>query len=333
MVNFYNNQFSKFSFLLFSLILLSSQLAFSQGDNIELRQHVIRICSYGGGGTFDINPILNSKCGPGSLHGKVSENSSDLIELSIVAYAVNIPNATDGINNSFPEGYPRPFLRYEYSPGVYKYTDELTNWTLIDKFESLDGKVDYFYKAEKLVQVKLPKSAECNNENSTMNFSMDLKLSTFSAKSDAWEDYPIHQFGGSDDIFSCEIFDDTKHICDSSLEPAEVDSSVDICVPCQNTTFSDLIFNSVELDKNTQLKILSNPFTDILEYQLFSQKESEFDVSLHSFDGQNVVNTHIKTSIGQNDFQISGDHLKSGIYYLSFVGEGTKTVRKVMCVR
>ncbi len=327
MITFKNKLIVKYIFSVLALLFLIQPDALSQ--KIQKRISLIKICSSDSGGKTH---HLNSPCGIESLLGTISEDSPEEVEIEIAAFAVNIPGADVGSKNSFPENYPSPFLRYAYSPNNYRYTDVLDNWAFQAEIESADGTIDILYKATMKVKVLLPGNIECHEETSTMSFPMDLSLFTYSMDKDQWETYPIFNYTGPDEIFNCKLFHETRHICYPELE-ADVLSSVDICIECQNDGLDESILNLVEIDKNNQLKILSNPFTEILEYQILSKKESEFTVALYSFDGKIVNNTNIKTSIGQNDFHITSENLKSGIYYLSFVGMGSKLVQKVMCVK
>ena len=190
-----------------------------------------------------------------------------------------------------------------------------------------------FYEAEKTVRVHFPSNAICNDDSGTISYSMDLRIYTYDEIKNSWEAYPIFDFAESHDIFSCEVFDNTKHLCNADLEPIPDVNSVDLCVPCPKNLASSFELHGKEIDKNNKIKILANPFVETLIYQIFSEKESNFNVSLNSADGQMVFNSNVITSIGANNLQISGNDLTSGLYYLVLRGEGTSFTTKVFCVK
>lgn len=317
---------SRLLFFTFFLFFISIDCAISQDDGIELRVSVIRVCQF-------VNPDVfnhsSTECSQESLLGLIKDDSSNEVEVNIAAYAVNIPGIEDENNNSFPDEYPKPFLRYKYGPGEFMFTDELIDWKIVDEMKASDGSTDYLYQATKTVNIQLPDDVECNEETGTMNFQLDLRLFSYSSQNDDWQDYPIMDYSDKGNLFSCDHFHETKHLCHPDME-AKFAHSVEICIPCNDEPEN---LSSSEINKDNVLRILSNPFSEMLEYKLISKRESKFNVSLHSYDGSLVFNKDISTSIGANNLQISDINFNKGIYYLSFVGEGTKSVHKILCIK
>jgi len=217
MISLYNKQLKLLFIYAITLLIISP--SFGQ---IDSRTTLVKICDFKGGDKAD------NACGPGTISGIISKNSSKEVEVTLSAYAVNIPVNQEGNDHVFPSEYPALHLRYQYGVDQFKYTESLINWTLVDEIITNNGEIRTLYRSDQKVNLILPENSECAPESSTIIFPIDIRLYTYSAENDEWEDFPIDNYAAPDDIFSCEVFDNTKHICDPKLKPIDLMSTIDI---------------------------------------------------------------------------------------------------------
>ena len=280
------------------------------------------------GNSIGLGGKEESACGPGTLKGVIDIDSPKEVEVNLSAYAVNIPNQSDEEYASFPQEYPTPYLRYEYSPGEFKYTDELENWYLVDEVIGDDGNTYFLYRSDQMVKIRLPEDSNCNSKSSTIIFNIEGRLSSYSDQNEAWEEYPVLKYASTNDIFSCEVFKDTKHVCDPKLKPSELTTSIIICASCDN----EELINDLE-QSNHPIKNVSNPFSEILEFNYISKDDSELTITLLSQNGSAISTNYLSASKGRNILQIPTETVSNGIYFLS-VFDGTENhVEKVICVK
>ena len=317
MKSFYKRNF-KLLFV-YSLALFLCSPTFAQ---IDSRLSLAKICSVDGGGKSD------NHCKTGTAKGKIVTDSPNEVEIIILAHAVNIPTTSDNDKVTFPKEYPALHLRYEYSPGVHKYTDPLINWVFIDQITANDGEVHSLYRSYQKVRVQLPEDAKCNPETFTINFTGDNRLYTYSDKNNKWEEYPIYTYAESDDIFSCKIFKETMHVCDPKLKPMELVTAIDICIPCENKELES------DFEQSSQpIKMMANPFSETLDFNYISKDDSDLTVTLFSENGKTISTNYLFAKKGHNNLQIPTGAVSNGIYFLS-VFDGTENhVEKVICVK
>ena len=322
-----------FTFLLINPLAAQSGEDFDPVKNLQV--HIIKICDSGNWQEFD-NPTYTT-CEDDSVWAVRDDAESNEVEILLTAYVVDLVGKDENIPSdpiAFPARYPRPYMRYEYSPGVFEYTNELVNWTFQSKISVLGGPVHNLFSASVFVTMQLPDGDTCEPGISTVDFTRDVRLSTYSDKADGKIDYPILSYGSADEIFSCDIFNDTKDICNGeTLNSDDILTLVDICLPCHIIHQDNPGARNSSIAENAGIKMLSNPFSESINFDYESKKSSSLKVALHSFDGQLILDNSYETNIGKNRIQIPTENFTSGIYYLSIFDGDEKSVQKVVCVK
>jgi len=318
-----------------TLFMLSSGIAQEGNDPPCVEEHVLKICQIGNWGGEDVPP---SNCENTTVWGTNNQGVSDDVEILITAYAVNIPGASNlpgSTNISFPANYPKPFLRYESSPGQYMYTEELTNWTFEQQITTQNCQLYDLYSASKLVTVQLPSWASCDEETSTIEFTIDLRLSTTTViYGDFYDyvdyiDYPLSDYGAPGEIFSCEVFFDTRHICNPRLDYDPL-TTIDICIPC-NIVDGNYEGRSEKTTTKSQIKKLTNPFSESLNFIFESEIDNEIVISLYNNQGQRILEKSQRAFKGTTKIEISVENIPTGIYYLTILSDDKRIVEKVIC--
>lgn len=289
---------------------------------IDSRHVPIKICDFKTGDKAD------NACGPGSITGIIDIESPNEVEVTLTAYAVNIPRSSDGNDNSFPTEYPKLHLRYAYSANHFMHTKPLERWTLVDEVIANNGEVHLLYRSDQKVKVLLPEDSKCDPESSTILFPIDIRLYTFSEQNGRWEDYPINDYADPNDIFSCEVFDNTKHVCDPKVKPSDLVTIIDICVSCDNKAEVNDFEFSIQ-----QTKVLANPFSETLNFIYVAKNAADLTITLLTMDGSTILNNFESVKEGNNKLQISTGGLSSGTYFLSVFDGEKNFVQKVVCVK
>ncbi len=308
--------------LLFSLNSVDAQVF--EGN----REHVLQICN---GGNWHENPPPpsgGSQCAPETISASPIKINGE-VNLQISAYAVSLPlnPLTDAAY--FPTDYPKPYLEYEYSPGVFKQTSELVNWEYVTMLKGQDGVLRPLYKSTKYISIIPPVSLECNEDISSIVFPMKLSLKTYDFRTPGWGDYPIDLYGLSDDIFSCQIFNDNLHLCYNVSQIPPI-TSIYICMECLDRLGDPPIDGRLSNSNSETLKTFPNPFSSSLEYFYQADRDSNILVELLNSNGivvKRIVHNVIK---GENRFFLDALDLAAGIYYLNVTNDKNRNIIKLV---
>jgi len=247
---------------------------------LDSRMELLRVC-----GPDPLGGKASPLCSPGSLEGKIDKENPNEVEIYLVAHVVNLKVSSNGIAY-IPEDYPALHLRYEYSSGVFKYTKKITTWTQVEEIVTNNGDVNIVYRANEKVKVLLPKNTDCDYKTSTKSFTIEGGLYTYSDKNNNWEKYPIYIHSGPEDIFSCNVFKETMHVCDPKLDKMELRTAIDVCIPCKKNS--------------KQINILLNPFAETLDFEYLSENASSLTITLLSSDGRAILTDTQTVTEGNN---------------------------------
>jgi len=322
-------------FLIISLIFLFNitsniaQSGIGQNSHRNPRTTVVKICGSGYINKYDAT--AESLCGNGKIWGSFTGDEPNEIEILLTAFTVDLP-----INNGlpyFPIDHPIPSLKYTYDDGFYNYTEELKDWTFLDKVEGFSGIEHNIYYSSKVVSIIVPEDIFCDDESATIEFSIDLKLSTYDEEKGIFVDYPIMTYGGLNGIFSCDVYEETKHICDPNLKPVEVSHVAEVCTPCLDDEAVILSTTENTLIEDDRFIILSNPFSEIIAYEFYNSKDAVLTESLYTTEGQLVFTKTSQIMAGENQLSINTENITAGIYYLAVRTEGQNYIKKVICVK
>ena len=301
--------FTHSSFLLaFLVLLIFNTPSYSQLDS---RTTLLDICEGG-----DKNGSL---CGASYINGRILQSSAEEIEVTLPVHITKDVTNSQDYEFEFPEDYPEPFLRYEYSPNEFRYTSLADNWNVIEERTTERGDLYFVFRSENIVRIQKPKVYTCESERSSFEFNMNSRLYTFSDEKNEFVEYPVYDYADSDDIFSCTVFKETMHICDPKLDPMELDTEVNICVPC--------------IPSSNELTVLSNPFSNNLSFNYESIPNTKLRVSLLSTNGSLMSSRDVLTKEGVNRITISTADIPSGTYFLNVVNGKKKIVKKVVCLQ
>lgn len=335
MTYFNNVQLKLLIFSVFTFIVLLPVAAQDIDETIvtNLSTHILKICDGG-----DSPATTATICNDNTLWATNDINELNEITIMLTAYAVDVHKAgkanvhntpEEGISIPFPENYPTPVIRYEYSPQEYLYTEALEYWSYEGEYSVNNGPTHSLYSSSRIVNIALPESYSCETSFETVQFYIDARLMTYSDETQSYENYPVHLYGEADDIFSCDIFFDTKYICDDTNQ-TEPETDILVCIPCKHL---DIHSRSIESTNFDNIKILANPFSNKLQFSLETKSDSDILISLLTATGQNIFESSISTTAGINNFDIPTTQIPSGIYYLSTFSEGRRLVQKVVCVK
>lgn len=309
---------TKFRSLLFAGILLCCPvLLFSHSSPSTTSTATFhRIC-----GKSNLSTSNSGNCPAESIPANFNTCGDGYVTIS--TYTTNLVKKPQyGINYPWPSNYPDMHLSWEYQPGQTNTTTKLDIWKYIGTHHSGHA----IFECQKNLIPKYLENFECNSAFFT--FEMPLELVTPS--SSGYITYPIISYAASDDIFSCQVFEETCALCNPPGGSGQCQLTLspfynfEICADCeanycydQDQAPSDHIGQTQKIvSTQVQLEVVPNPFSTNVSISYSTSLESAVKVSIYNANGQKIRSEEKFAGVGNNSFELNTEQLSNGIYYL-----------------
>ncbi len=253
--------------------------------------------------------------------------------IPLAVYCVNLEQYIDYSGGKKPLVWPTDLdpvhLQYQDVNGSGIVTPAITSWESLGDYD-IHGVSYSVYKGEVMIPLSnLMNINICSKDpNQQTLFNLSVELVTFDENGNLGT-FPLSDYGGPDDIFSCKVFTENCNLCSdagSDCTPRPPIDSLSICFDCSDCEVPNpeqpndpegRADNRMASTFNAnQVSINPNPFSDFLEYKYTSKSEEQITVNLVSIDGSLVLQEIKKVGIGENNFILDTSHLVQGLYFL-----------------
>lgn len=299
---------------------------------------LLKVCGPGYALSGSIPPI----CGDANFHVLIDEDCSDLVPVTV--YLTNIDdNPEFNVNYNLPAGTRPIHLKYEYSPGNWVVTEELTDVI----FKGMANTIPVFG-----IDINLPTEVTTDigcPPDIYRIISSDLKVQVvtpnlFTGNGQDYILYPVlDEANSSTGIFSCEIFMETNcycsgnGVCDPTSPDVQPNYDFELCLECncEGKGFGSggSSVNTSEIDANYEndyFELSPNPFSDLLQVKIGAiEDNSKYDIKVFDSMGKVVHREQYNAMKGQNNFKINTSLLAQGVYYF-VIDDGTHSKTEKM---
>lgn len=306
--------------LLFLCCILSSPTILEAHNPAEFVciANPIKIC----GQRNQLSPGQHGLCPTGTIPATFNSNCRDgYVELS--AYTTNLVKAPQkGQTYSWPSKYPDLHLEWEYDSGVFVTSAKLNSWTYIGK---VDG-ISVFECPLDVVPLILEANYQCQNIPTPEVHTMVVKIVT-PAAGNGYDIYPIHNYNGPHDIFSCKVFTETCAACSlptgvfcAALEEPIYD--VDVCLDCTGCDSSESANNNTDKQSKAapaaqiSMQVQPNPFSSQTNLNYVTNQNGAVNISIYNAQGTQLSIKNEMSYTGKNSFDLNMANLPNGIYYI-----------------
>ena len=301
---------------------------------------LLRICAQANAVT---TPGPPSGCTNADIYMTFDESCTGSVPVAV--FLTNIDdNPNSGGNYDLPPGVPPIHLRYEYSPGNWLVTEELTEVIFKGTIEDEAGEDIHIFGIDVFLDTYQTTDQGCEPGQYRLNhFTQSVEVVTPTPW--GYSLYPVLLHSDvNTGIFSCEVFHETACMCGSQggfdcSEAAPPSYNYAVCVECDcEREGESLDINPIDITTapnkiaDNILEITPNPFNDFVEVQ-FQQEiaDTQTNIKIYSTLGELVYSKDVTLSKGSNRFTIGTSNLSPGTYYFIFNdGDGQHSKKMIL---
>ncbi|MEO1409171.1 MAG: T9SS type A sorting domain-containing protein [Bacteroidota bacterium] len=278
--------------------------------------------------------FLEPNCPVSSLPIEI-DRTTGLAYVTARVYATHLtPSTALGGGYVLPTGTPEIYMRLTYSVNATSVPVIVGPFQAFGYDSSYQPTTDPLYHSD--IAVTLDFSTylckDIRNEDPTITSDLQMELLRENKGTPGiYSMYPIHDYTGLGDIFTCSTFIETCADCSNPdcatlLDPVY---NEELCFDCEGTDLGDTGFqrkgNTRSVASDWESDFMPNPFNDEVNLKVDTGDQLELEMEIYDAVGQLVQRQQFSWGTGSGQETISTADLSPGVYYFQ-LRDGQKTV-------
>ncbi len=146
--------------------------------------------------------------------------------------------------------------------------------------------------------------------------------------------YPVASYAGTNQVFSCNVFEENCNACDPSCTNSSPVYNVGGCGDCSSMEENECKRSSEETElinvDRMDFNVSPNPFSELLTLNYSLAKESNISIEILDAAGAIVYSKELHSEAGVHTLYVDTHDFANGIYFSRMIVEGEMFTEKVI---